>query len=364
MGKRPQPQKRQPVPQKQHALTNRPRPTTTISTTPPVTTTATPTFSIKKVLGWIGITILIPLIIGLAVLLVQVLIERPSVQVLDTGMPKRDVMVFYQAVMQHKMTYTNDKWNVHINDFPPYDDANPVFGMGDLPALDIPITLINSGRKATTLNTFQLTMYSDEPLSSRPGVIIDETGKPASNQSVFLDIGQEQKVTVRFEWLNLDSTLRKPSYQGMQWDHPIEFRGLLNLVVTDVEGRQSSMLIETGRARVEDTRFLIWWVTLTPGKGSVHFESDFSYKADIATNPYMTQAFLQAGIANYNHNCFQCALSYLDHLLTVDSANVDGHYYRGLTHKRLGNVEQAKQDFQECVSLGQKEECTTELSKL
>lgn len=322
---------------------------------------------IGRGLNWVLVALVIPVIIGLVVLGAELLSEKPALSISSTEMPETDCLVFYRALFENDIVYTSDRWNVRVEGLPPFNDPNPIFGLSDLPALEIPITLVNTGRKPTTAKRFRLTIHTSAALVSEAGVIIDSTGRPSEQQNVFVDIGQEQTIIVRFPLSRLEEGLREPEYTGYTLAHEILFRGMMRLEIVDVEQRTSSAVIEIGQAKVDGEHSLFYWVTSWDGhRGEMPASIAFGQGSDFSleTNPYIVEAYVKAGSAYIEHDCLDCALAYLNHALQVDPNNIDGYYYRGIAYKGLGKLESAKADFETCIGLGEEAYCAQELEDL
>ena len=275
---------------------------------------------------WILVGLLIPVVIGLIVLGVELFSEKPALHISSTGMPETDYLVFYKAIFENKVAYTNDRRNIRIDGLPPFDDLNPIFGMSDLPALEFPVTLINTGRKPSTAKEFRLTLYSTPALVSNPGVILDSAGQPSKQNSAFLDIGQEQTVVIRFSLLRLEEGLERPPFTGLKLANPILFRGMMRLVVTGIEHRTNSAVIEFGQAKVDEEHYYLFWVTSWDGnKGPMPTSGKFVRPSEVLldTNPYIIKAYVKAGAAYIPHECLDCAFAYLNYVLKLDPLNAD-----------------------------------------
>ena len=67
------------------------------------------------------------------------------------------------------------------------------------------------------------------------------------------------------------------------------------------------------------------------------------------------EAYLYCGIAIYWHgNNFKLAIEYLDKCLELDSQNATAYFYRSKIYSELGDVQQAKKDFDTATSINPK----------
>jgi len=150
-------------------------------------------------------------------------------------MPNIQDVIFYQELCKRNIFYTHDGWFINIEDFPPFNDSNPIFDLSDLPSLEIPVSVKNVGRKSTSVKDFRLTLFCNPAIVSRVAEIIDENGEPYSNQSVHLGIGEELRITLRFSFLNLDEDLRESSDPGASFAHELIFRWHMQIDGRDLE---------------------------------------------------------------------------------------------------------------------------------
>jgi hypothetical protein len=315
---------------------------------------------------WVLIAIVVPLAVGIMVWFVEWWTERPAVGI-STGTPPVDDLVFYQAVLEDGPTYTNDDWNIRIERLAPFSDTNPIFGMSDLPPLQVPITVTNDGRKATTLTQFHLTIYGSPALISSDGYIVDKTGNLAPQQTVFVDVGQEQSVIVRFPMMRLEPNLPAPKVRGMTFGNPILFQRTIRLDVRDISDRSSSALIQYTRLQLDPTHHWFAWTTIrADNRGAKVMTSHMDPLSGVLLdrNPHIIKAFVKAGAAYVEHDCLECAFKYLNYALAQDGSQAEGYYYRGVAYHRQGQLDNAKKDFATCVSLSRDVRCKQELLDL
>ncbi|MDN5204167.1 tetratricopeptide repeat protein [Fulvivirgaceae bacterium BMA10] len=92
-------------------------------------------------------------------------------------------------------------------------------------------------------------------------------------------------------------------------------------------------------------------LSLIAGESLSGFESIDFYSDIIDSDPSFHQAYVQRGLAKFNLNDMQGALSDFNKALSLEPDNIVALFNRGLTREKLNELETAKQDFTSVLSL-------------
>lgn len=214
----------------------------------------------------------------------------------------------------------NDQNRFIIEGLEPYDKG--ALSISDIPAIDIPIQLVNTGNKATTANSFHLTLYTSPSALTAPGYPLGQ-----ETQSIPLDVGESQSAMLHFEFIGFGEPDNIPELPyTITIDNP-EFDRMLQLVIGDIEGNYIEIPIQIQLGRNHPDHKQISWVSGLEGKGKPQFyihvilNNYFSPRS----NPVFADNYAKLGDINYRQGFYENAVIAQTIAITLDNRQSD--YY-------------------------------------
>ncbi len=292
---------------------------------------------------------------ALATILAQWVIDNyvspaePIIDVIEIKPPEDEgELAMLALIAASPFVGRNEQNRFIIEGLEPYDQG--ALPQSNIPTIDIPIQLVNTGDKATTANSFHLTFYTSPFVLTAQGYPLGQ-----ETQSVALEVGESKNVVLRFDFnglqeLDMDAIPTMPF--TIELNNP-EAERILQLVIGDIEGNRFEIPIQIQLIQNHPDHKQVSWVSGIegPDKPKFYVRVIILDYFSPQSNPVFADNYAQLGDINYRQGFYENAIVAQTIAITLDNQQPDYYFKRGNAFDEQDKLDQAIADYERTVEL-------------
>ncbi len=240
----------------------------------------------------------------------------------------------------------NEQNRFVIEGVEPYDKG--ALSHIDIPPIDIPVQLVNTGNKPTTANSFHLTLYTSPSALTAPGYPLGQ-----ETQSISLDVGESKSFVLHFEFNGLREPGDIPEVPFTLTINNPKFDRMLQLVIGDIEGNRIEIPIQIQLGQNYPDHMQVSWASGLGRKGKPQFSIHVILNKFFSpqSNPVFADNYAQLGDIYYRQGSYDSAIVAQTIAITLDNQQSDYYFKRGNSYDEQDKLEQAIADYGRALEL-------------